>query len=121
MIWDTKKVIGVAVLVGALTQIGNGLKAASWLIGVPEAAYAGQATAKKVDEKFERYLEKQDAVAEALNKYVANQQQTANAPLRPTWRWQEHDQDGDWCCHEAVYEQCWLKQHDGHNGWRRCE
>ena len=122
MIWDTKKVIGVAVLVGALTQIGNGLKVASWLIGVPDAAYAGQAKAAQVDEKFERYLEKQDAVAEALNQYVATQQQqTPNAPQRPTWRWTEWEDETCWGCAAQTREQCWEIDQDGYNGWRPCE
>lgn len=115
MTWDTKRVIGVAVLVGALTQIGNGLKAASWLIGVPEAAYAGQEKAKQVDEKFERYLARQDAVAEALNKYVTQQQNAPSAPsTTPIYR----EWEGDVCWECPSDDRAWCFQEQQ---WRRCE
>ena len=80
MTLDTKKVVAIGALCVALTQTGNLLKGVSYLVGVPETAYAARSKAEDVDDKFQQYLAKQDAVAEALNKYVGQQQQQQQMP-----------------------------------------
>ena len=117
----------------ASTQIGTGLKAVTWLVGVPEVAYAARAKAETVDDQFHEYLAQQDATmkaqqaaADAVNAYIQQQQQPktiapvpAILPTRPTPQriprmpsldddkievWIEHDAQGTWCC---TVERCW--------------
>ena len=43
-----------------------------------------------------------------LQQQIYQRQDTANAPQRPTWRFQEQDDDGTtWCCDERTTEACW--------------
>ena len=82
-----KQWLGIGAAMAASTQIGTGLKAVSWLVGVPEIAYAARAKAEDVDEKFQAYLSQQDATAraqqaaaDAVNAYI--QQQTKQTPAQ---------------------------------------
>ena len=113
MTWDTKKVLAMAAIVVALTQLGHGLKAASWLIGVPEVAYAAKEQAETVDEKFQLYLQRQEAYTEALNAYVAQQQ---GAPTHSEQaNYCEEDERGQvWCCPHPDPDVC-----DTQQLWRR--
>lgn len=69
---------------------------------------------EKFTERLDGYLEGQQQMLQQqqrLNERLATQ--TASPP--PTWRWMEQDADGEWCCTESVYEDCWTQQH-----WERC-
>ena len=77
----------------ASTQIGTGLKAVTWLIGVPETAYAAKAKAETVDDQFHEFLTQQaaaikadQAAADAVNAYIQQQQATppSNPAVAPT-------------------------------------
>jgi hypothetical protein len=113
MAWTPKRLLIVAGLIGACTQIGHLWTFANWSAGTPRAAYAGEQTAKQTKDQFERYLEKQDAVADALKDYVANQQQQAPAAASGVKEW-----DGAvcWACVLEDREACWDRQL-----WRHCE
>ena len=53
---------------------------------------------------------------QALNERLAAQQEPANAPQHPTWRWQEEG----WCCNAWEHEDCWQEDAEGRNGWVPC-
>ena len=63
-----------------LPNLGRGLEVLAYVVNTPSIAYAAKSTAEDVDDKFQQYLAKQDAVAEALNKYVGQQQQQQQMP-----------------------------------------
>ena len=96
MTFSWKQWLAIGGACAASTQIGTGLKAVTWLMGVPEIAYAAKAKAETVDDQFHEYLAQQDATmkaqqaaADAVNAYIQQQaQQTqpqANqaAPISP--------------------------------------
>ena len=123
MTLDNKKLLAIAALCVGLTQIGHFLKGASWLVQSPAIAYAAKATADKVDEQFDRYLEQQQKVAEALNQYVASQQQQqqtvyANqaAPIQEGIRVWDKEQNLWWCCPYTDTRKCWDEE-----AWEICE
>lgn len=100
----------VAASWGQLEKIG-------WLIGVPAAAYEGKELAMETKDNFERYLERQDAVAEALQAYVAQQQQMPMQQAPALQYFQEYDQQGTcWSCSAYSYDSCWSS-----NLWRPCQ
>ena len=113
-------VAALLVVAGSFSQ----LEKLAWLIGAPSAAYAGQAKAEEVDDKFERYLERQEAYTEALQDYVQQQQapnRQAYAPMPSIpdpQNFIEYDQDGTcWVCEGVLeYDECYLRKL-----WRVCE
>ena len=113
----------VALLVG-LTQFNTGLDLfyAKWNANkVAEAAQRtaveAKETAEDVDEDFRKYLETQDKVATALDRYVNQQtQQMPNAPMRrlPLDYWT--DEDGTCYQCDPNVSDC----ANSWDGWWRC-
>lgn len=109
---------GLASAIVILPNIGKGLDAVGYLIQTPSVAYAAKQTAEKVDEQFERYIERQDAVAEALNSYVQQQQRQQlpmTAPAPEARQITEEDDTGCWTCWGYGREDCFQNQR-----WERC-
>ena len=76
---------GVISLLLVLPNLGKGLQSVAYVTQAVPIAYAAKETAEQVDDKFQRYLERQDAVADALNKYVTQQQQVPNQAAPRVW------------------------------------
>src|SRR3990167_2303791 len=74
---------GVVAALLVLPNLGKGIDAVVYLAQTPAVAYAAKQTAEQVDDHFQRYLEKQEAVANALNAYVQQQQQQQRPPPVP--------------------------------------
>lgn len=124
--WTPTRLLLVAALIGACTQLGHLWRFANWVLGTPETAYAAKTKADTVDEKFERYLLQQEAYTKALNEYVQHQQQPqVPYPVHPP---ASQVPDGDklvirewdgqtcWECVRENAEDCWEQR-----AWRRCE
>lgn len=113
--WSIAGLISAIVI---LPNLGKGLTALSWLVGAPAAAYAGKETAEHVDERFERYIESQDAVTQALNNYVqhqAQQQLPMDPPAPEAQWWTAEDAKGCWECWGYSLDDC-----DRNQRWARC-
>ena len=114
---DNAGLISVLGGVAVLAASWGGLEKVGWLIGVPAAAYEGKETAEAVEDKFERYLEKQEAYADALNSYVQQQQQLPMQQAPSIQYFQEYDQQGQcWSCNAYSQQQCW-----DNRLWRLCQ
>jgi len=122
---------GVVAALLVLPNLGKGIDAVVYLAQTPAVAYAAKQTAEQVDDHFQRYLEKQEAVANALNAYVAQQQQQqqrrppvpdTDEPTIPPLIWIEPDMvEGKQVCSDG--EQRWWWQ-PGEWNWsdlRGCE
>ena len=101
----TKKLIAVGVVCASLTQIGNIVKPVQYVLGIGDAAYGGQATAQKVDEEFKQYLSVQKASTEAIQGYIASQQQAPVVVAPAPDQTQELSDDGE------VKELIWTDRH----------
>lgn len=118
---------GIALVAGSFSQ----LEKIGWLIGVPAAAYQGKETAEKVEDQFDRYLEKQETYTQALQDYTKQiqnqqmqqqmpmqQQRYPNQPAPSIQNFIEYDEQGTcWQCQNVYdYYDCW-----SNNLWHRCD
>ena len=110
-VWITAGGIGSLLLI--LPNLGKGLDSLVYVARVPSVAYAAKAQAETVDDKFNRYLDRQEAYTEALQK-VVTQQQAPNRPAPLPIR--EQDAHEAWWCCDTTREDCWQRQ-----TWRRCD
>ncbi len=117
---QAKDNVGLLSVLGGLLVVAAGwgqLERISWLIGAPAAAYDGKELAMETKENFERYLERQDAVAEALQAYVAQQQQMPMQQAPALQYFQEYDAQGQcWSCSAYSQQSCW-----DNRLWRPCQ
>ena len=114
---------GLLLVAGSFSQ----LEKLAWIINAPSVAYAGQAVAEDTKDKFERYLERQEAFTEALQEYTQQQQQLPNQTFAPQpsyppiKRFKEQDSEGYyWCCDAYERSECWRKDRNGVNQWWPC-
>lgn len=98
---------GVIAALFALPKLGDGLDYARKVLGTTEVAYAAKEQAEQVDDQFQQYLQKQQAYTDALNSYVAQQQQQRELC-------QEDENGTVWCCPVLDADACWAQ-----NLWRR--
>lgn len=119
---------GVLAVLLLLPNLGKGWDALKYAIDAIPTAYAAKQQSAAVQSEFDRYLEsqqqvleKQQAVADAINAYVQQQ-------LPPKWLaapneqtdtvWREIGEDGRcWRCFERDYPDCW----EPVNRWVSCE
>lgn len=114
---DNKGLVGVLGGLALLAVSWDHIEKIGYLVGVPRAAYAGQGIAMETKENFERYLERQDAVAEALQAYVQQQQQLPNQSAPAIQYFQEYDDQGRcWACSAYSQQQCW-----DNRLWKPCQ
>lgn len=114
----------LSILAGLLVVAGSfsHLEKLAWLIQVPNVAYAGQAVAEDTKDKFERYLERQEAFTEALQEYTQQQQQpmqyqqAPNQMPQPEFFIEPDDAGRWWCCGAYTNDQCWKL-----DLWYRCD
>lgn len=118
--WTPKTVLiaasGLIAVLYGLPKLGDGLDYARKVLGTTEVAYAAKEQVEQVDSNFQQYLQAQrelaiaqQAQAEALNAYVAQQQQQQHG-IR------EWDDNGVcWQCASATAQDCY-----DHNLWERC-
>lgn len=120
-------VVGALAFLAALTQFDKGLALVNSKWNADVMAGEAKQTAEGVRSDFDGYLSAQHealseqrayqkAQAEFTKQLMVLQTQAANAPQRPTWRWQEEDVDGAWCCQMESKETCWR-----FDGWVRCD
>lgn len=111
---------GVVAALLILPNLDKGLEVVGKLANLVPTAYAAKATAEQVDEKFERYLERQDAVNQAIQGYTQQLQQhvptaVRGAPPPPGLREWDPQRNLFWCCDLADRNVCFDQQ-----AWRAC-
>lgn len=100
-------VAGVMSAIFALPKLGDGLDYLRKVLGTTEVAYAAKEQAEDTASEFQQYLQRQEAYTEALNSYVAQQQDQVRC---------EEENDGKvWCCSVQFTDQ----ECDERQLWRR--
>jgi homoserine acetyltransferase len=107
--------MGLVGLLITVPKLGDALDYARKVLGTTETAYAAYEQSTEIRSDFDQYLEaqkqaneQQAAVAQAINSYVQQQQQTKGA-------WREEDAAGRcWMCDALNYHDC------GADQWYRC-
>ena len=120
--WSTGA--GIFAFLVVLPNVSKGWDTLRYVTDAIPAAHAGKAAAEGVRSDFDRYIdeqreatEQQKAVAEALNAYVAQQQQQLpmDPPAPEAQLFTETDAQGCWECWGFGYQDC-----DVNKRWERC-